>query len=249
MATILVIEDDPILLETLCYNLEQAGFTVVAVSDGITGLALARRVEPQLIILDLMLPGLDGFSICRTISAERPTPIIILTALQDEAHRIAGLELGANDYVVKPFSLAELLARIRAILRWNERRAEVAVPEVLAAGRLRLDCGSRRVWYEDREIALSYKEFDLLACLMRNAGVALSRDVLLERIWGDDFAGSQRTIDVHICWLREKIEPDPAHPRFIYTVRGLGYRFEGPEHEPRAPEDQAALANLPSGPG
>src|SRR5689334_22838947 len=154
MATILVIEDDPTLLETLCYNLEQAGFTVAAASDG-----------------------------------------------------IAGLELGANDYVVKPFSLAELLARVRAILRWNERRVEAAVPEVLAAGPLRLDCGSRRVWYEDREIALSYKEFDLLACLMRHAGVALSRDVLLERIWGDEFAGSQRTIDVHICWLREKIEP------------------------------------------
>ena len=223
MATILLIEDDPILSETLGYNLERAGFTVERALDGVMGLEQARRLQPSLIILDIMLPGLDGFSICRTIARESAIPIIILTALQDEAHRIAGLELGAIDYVIKPFSMGELLARVRTILRWNERQRQEPHVDVLRAGPLRLDRISRRVWYGDREIELSFKEFDLLACLMHNAGVALSRDLLLERVWGSEFPGSNRTIDVHIRWLREKIEPDPAHPQLIHTVRGVGF--------------------------
>src|SRR6266536_5198057 len=228
MATILVIEDEQILSETLGYNLERAGFTVELAADGIIGLEQARRLQPDLIILDIMLPGLDGFSVCRTITRESAVPIIILTALQDEAHRIAGLELGAIDYVIKPFSMGELLARIRAILRWNERQRQVPNPEVLQAGPLRLDRISRQVWQGEREIKLSYKEFDLLACLMHNAGVALSRDLLLERVWGSEFPGSNRTIDVHIRWLREKVEPDPGNPVLIHTVRGIGYRFQSP---------------------
>jgi DNA-binding response OmpR family regulator len=228
MTTILVIEDEHILSETLCYNLERAGFTTELANDGITGLEKARSVRPDLIILDVMLPGLDGFSICRTIARESATPIVILTALQDEAHRIAGLELGAIDYVVKPFSMGELLARVRAILRWNERQRQVAGPDVLLAGELRLDRVSRQAWLGEREIGLSYKEFDLLACLMHNTGVALSRDLLLERVWGSEFPGSNRTIDVHIRWLREKLEPDPANPVMIHTVRGIGYRFQTP---------------------
>jgi len=228
MSTILVIEDDQILSEALRYNLEHAGFIVETALDGITGLELARRLAPDLIILDLMLPGLDGFSICRTISAERPVPIIILTALKDEGDRIAGLELGATDYVVKPFSLGELLARVRALLRWNERHSQSIEADVFSAGPLRLDRSSRRVWYEDREVSLSFKEFDLLVCLMRNAGVVLSRDLLIERVWGANFPGSRRTIDVHIRWLREKIEPDPANPMLIRTVRRVGYRFQMP---------------------
>jgi DNA-binding response OmpR family regulator len=231
MTTILVIEDEQILSETLSYNLERAGFTVELAADGITGLEKARELQPSLIILDVMLPGLDGFSICRTITRERVVPIIMLTALQDEAHRIAGLELGAIDYVTKPFSMAELLARIRAILRWNERQRQVPNPEVLQAGELRLDHVSRQVWLSDQEIGLSYKEFDLLACLMHNAGVALSRDLLLERVWGSEFPGSNRTIDVHIRWLREKLEHDPANPVMIHTVRGIGYRFQSPSME------------------
>src|SRR6266498_2941605 len=175
MTTILVIEDEQILSETLSYNLERAGFTVELAADGIAGLEKARELQPSLIILDVMLPGLDGFSICRTITRERVVPIIMLTALQDEAHRIAGLELGAIDYVTKPFSMV-----------------------------------------------------DLLACLMHNAGVALSRDLLLERVWGSEFPGSNRTIDVHIRWLREKLEQDPANPVMIHTVRGIGYRFQSP---------------------
>jgi DNA-binding response OmpR family regulator len=234
MATILLIEDDPIMSETLGYNLERAGFTVERALDGVMGLEQARRLQPSLIILDIMLPGLDGFSICRTIARESAIPIIILTALQDEAHRIAGLELGAIDYVIKPFSMGELLARVRAILRWNERQRQEPHADVLRAGPLRLDRISRRVWYGERELELSFKEFDLLACLMHSAGVALSRDLLLERVWGSEFPGSNRTIDVHIRWLREKIEPDPAHPQLIHTVRGIGYRFQDQAAELRA---------------
>lgn len=226
MSTILVIEDEQVLLETLRYNLEQAGFAVEAAEDGISGLELARRVRPDLILLDVMLPGLDGFSVCRTLASELTTPIIMLTALRDEAHVIAGLELGANDYIVKPFSLGELLARVRALLRWSERQAQNSNAGEIRVGPLRLDRSSRRFWYEDREITLSHKEFDLLACLMRSAGAALSRDLLLERVWGDEFMGSHRTIDVHVRWLREKIERDPSNPALIHTVRGIGYRLE-----------------------
>ena len=229
MATILVIEDEPILSETLGYNLERAGFTAERALDGIDGLEKARSINPDLIILDVMLPGLDGFSICRAIARERAVPIILLTALQDEAHRIAGLELGAIDYVVKPFSMGELLARVRTILRWNERQRHAPLPDLLRVGALKLDRASRQVWLGEREITLSYKEFDLLACLMHNVGVALSRDLLPERVWGSEFPGSNRTIDVHVRWLREKIEADPANPMMIQTVRGIGYRFHAPQ--------------------
>lgn len=228
MATILVIEDDHILQETMQYNLEQSGYRVLTASDGISGLDLARRQKPDLILLDIMLPGLDGFSICRILAQEATIPIIVVTALHDEAHIIAGLELGANDYIVKPFSLGELLARVRSLLRWSARQSQTSIPHTIAVGPMRLDRESRRVWYAEREIALSHKEFDLLACLMYNAGVALSRDVLLEKVWGERFVGSHRTVDVHIRWLREKIELDPSEPLLIHTVRGIGYRFEDP---------------------
>ena len=229
MSTILIIEDEPVLRETLSYNLERAGFTVRGAGEGVGGLELARQLQPSLIILDVMLPGLDGFSICRTLTRERAVPIILLTALQDEAHRIAGLELGAIDYVVKPFSMGELLARVRAILRWGERQRDQPIADVLTAGQLQLDRVSRQAWLAGREIELSYKEFDLLACLMQHSGVALERDQLLEMVWGSQFVGSNRTIDVHIRWLREKLEADPANPSLIHTVRGVGYRFQRPD--------------------
>lgn len=225
---ILIVEDDDTLRETLRYNLERAGFQVEGAADGIQGLQMARSQQPDLIILDIMLPGLDGFSICRIVSHEFICPILMLTALQDEEHLVAGLELGANDYMVKPFSLSELLARVRALLRWNERRAQHRLPNIVVAGPIKLDRDSRRVWYGERELALSHREFDLLAYLMTNAGVALSRDVLLEHVWGNQFDGSQRTIDVHVRWLREKIEPDPSNPLMIHTVRGIGYLFQSP---------------------
>ena len=222
MTTILIIEDEQVLSETLSYNLERAGFDVATASDGIAGLEKARQLYPALIILDVMLPGLDGFSICRTLTRERMVPIIMLTALQDESHRIAGLELGAIDYVVKPFSMGELLARVRSILRWNERQRQAPGPDVLEVGDLRLDRVSRQVWLGDHEIELSYKEFDLLACLMHNSGVALSRDLLLERVWGYDRLVETRSVDVHVGRLRQKLGP-AGHQ--IETAVGLGYRF------------------------
>ncbi|MFQ3632981.1 winged helix-turn-helix domain-containing protein [Roseiflexus sp.] len=227
MSTILLVEDDPILSETLRYNLEREGYSVINAADGVVGLERARRDQPDMIILDVMLPRLDGFSVCRILRQESEVPILILTARQDEIDRIAGLELGADDYVAKPFSLGELLARVRAIMRRSERRVSV-MREVLDAGSLRIDTGSRRAWRGDMELNLSQKEFDLLTCLVRNRGMALSRDMLLERVWGYDFLGDSRTVDVHIRWLREKVEPDPSRPVYIHTVRGIGYRFEAP---------------------
>ena len=191
-------------------------------------LELARREHPDLLILDVMLPRLDGFSVCRILRQESDIPILMLTARQDEVDRIAGLELGADDYVAKPFSLGELLARVRAIMRRTDRQP-TGSREVLDAGALRVDTGSRRAWRAGAELTLSQKEFDLLTCLIRNRGMALSRDVLLERVWGYDFLGDSRTVDVHIRWLREKVETDPGRPMYIQTVRGVGYRFEIPQ--------------------
>jgi len=227
MPTILLVEDEPTLSETLRYNLEREGYTVLAAGDGVRGLELARREQPDLLILDIMLPRLDGFSVCRILRQESDMPILMLTARQDEVDRIAGLELGADDYVAKPFSLGELLARVRAIMRRSDRQP-AGSREVLDAGALRVDTGSRRAWSEGAELTLSQKEFDLLTCLIRNRGMALSRDVLLERVWGYDFMGDSRTVDVHIRWLREKVEHDPSRPIYIQTVRGVGYRFEIP---------------------
>lgn len=230
MHTILLIEDDATLAETLRYNLEREGYAVLFAADGIQGLELARRECPDLLVLDVMLPRLDGFSVCRILRQESDVPIIMLTARQDEVDRIAGLELGADDYVSKPFSLGELLARVRAILRRTERRPTTPTTnrEILEAGDLRIDAKSRRAWRSGQELSLPQKEFDLLTCLIRNRGIALSRDLLLERVWGFDFLGDSRTVDVHVRWLREKIEANPASPCYIQTVRGVGYRFEAP---------------------
>ncbi|HMO56105.1 MAG TPA: response regulator transcription factor [Roseiflexaceae bacterium] len=227
MSTILLVEDDVTLAETLRYNLEREGHSVIMASDGVQGLDKARREHPDMVILDIMLPRLDGFSVCRILRQESDVPILMLTARQDEVDRIAGLELGADDYVAKPFSLGELLARVRAIMRRSDRQP-ITSREVLDAGSLRVDTGSRRAWRDGGELSLSQKEFDLLTCLIRNRGMALSRDVLLERVWGYDFLGDSRTVDVHIRWLREKVEPDPGRPIYIQTVRGVGYRFEIP---------------------
>ena len=227
MTTILLVEDEKTLADTLRYNLEREGYSVIAVGDGVQALEHARADQPDLVILDVMLPRLDGFSVCRILRQESDLPIMMLTARQDEIDRIAGLELGADDYVLKPFSLGELLARVRAILRRSDRRPSNN-RQILEAGDLRIDTGSRRAWRAGQEITLSQKEFDLLVCLVRNHGIALSRDVLLERVWGYDFIGDSRTVDVHIRWLREKVEADPSKPAFIQTVRGVGYRFEMP---------------------
>lgn len=235
MATILLVEDEAVLAETLQYNLEREGYTVHSAQDGVRGLELARSEQPDLVILDVMLPRLDGYSVCRILRTESAVPILMLTARQDEVDRIAGLELGADDYVIKPFSLGELLARIRAILRRGQREQSNPVQrELLQHGSLKVDTGSRRAWREGQELTLSAKEFDLLTCLMRNRGMVLGRELLLERVWGYEFMGDPRTVDVHVRWLREKIERDPSQPEYLTTVRGVGYRFQAPDEAPLA---------------
>ncbi len=223
MAKILVVEDDVTLLNTIAYNLTQEGHTVLQSADGAKGLQLGRTEKPDLVVLDLMLPELDGLSVCRALRHESNVPIIILTARSGEVDRIVGLDSGADDYIVKPFSLGEFLARVRAGLRRGGHEGAVR----FESGDLALDLVAHKATRGDRELILSPKEFDLLAELIRHKGTVLTRDLLLQRVWGFDFSGDTRTVDVHVRWLREKIEVDAAAPQRIQTVRGLGYRFEG----------------------
>ncbi len=225
MSKIMVVEDDLTLQETIAYNLENEGHTVFTTADGSLALETAREHAPDLIVLDVMLPGLDGLSVCRILRKETTAPIILLTARSGEMDKIIGLDAGADDYITKPFSLGEFLARIRAALRRQQRERPYPVNHLEAAG-LRVDIIGRRVQKNGRALSLSHKEFDLLVMLMRNAGAVLSRDLLLTKVWGYDYVGGTRTVDVHIRWLREKIETTPATPRFIQTIRGIGYRFE-----------------------
>ena len=221
--TILLVEDDATLRHTLALNLRAEGHRVLEAEDGENGLAAARGETPDLVVLDVMLPRLDGLTVCRLLRRESAVPIILLTARGAEADKIIGLETGADDYIVKPFSLGEFLARVRAALR---RGAAATPADVLTSGDLRLDLAARRVARAGRAIALAPREFDLLALLMRHRGAVMSRDLLLARVWGDDFVGDARTVDVHIRWLRQKLEQDPSQPVLIQTVRGVGYRFE-----------------------
>lgn len=224
MSKILLVEDDDVLRETLVYNLSQEGHDVIPCSDGTQALELARTNAPELVVLDVMLPGLDGFTICRLLRQESDVPIMMLTARDAEVDRIVGLELGADDYIVKPFSLGEFLARVRATLRRAPTNQDNS--HQLRSGDLVVDVLARRVTRGDNELSLSHKEFDLLVSLMRNRGAVLSRDLLLEKVWGYGYDGQTKTVDVHIRWLREKIEKDPSNPKHIVTVRGVGYRFE-----------------------
>jgi DNA-binding response OmpR family regulator len=226
MTKILLVEDEATVRDTLALNLRAEGFEALTAEDGAAGLRLARELSPDVIILDLMLPELDGLSLCRMLRRDSDVPIIMLTARGTEMDRITGLETGADDYVVKPFSLGELLARVRAQLRraGGEKRASATR---LQAGDLTLDLLARRGLLGESELKLTHREFDLLAELMRNQGAVLSRDLLLTRVWGYDYVGDSHTVDVHIRWLREKIEADPSSPQRITTVRGVGYRFEG----------------------
>ena len=226
MKKILLVEDDDTLRTTLAYNLQKEDYTVVQTGDGADELSLAREEDPDLIVLDVMLPSLDGLSVCRIVRNESDVPIIMLTARGSEVDRIVGLEIGADDYIVKPFSLGEFLARVRAILRRKPSSAHTVVDR-LESGDLTLDLIARRATRGGEELRMTHKEFDLLATLMRNRGAVLSRDLLLERVWGYDYSGQTKTVDVHVRWLREKIEQDPSNPTRIVTVRGVGYRFEG----------------------
>jgi two-component system alkaline phosphatase synthesis response regulator PhoP len=238
---ILVVDDEAVLVETIAYNLEQAGYAVVTAADGVSALEAAQREKPDLIILDLMLPEMDGLEVCRQLRRESntsTTPIMMLTAKGEEIDKVVGLEVGADDYVTKPFGRRELLARVRALLRRtdyatpNEERAmkdsSVEVPRPnreLAAGPLRIDLAGRRVYCRGQVLELQPKQFELLTYLVRNRGTVLTRDQLLHNVWGYDYAGDTRTVDVHIRWLREKLEEDPPNPRLIQTVRGVGYCF------------------------
>ena len=236
---LLIVEDEPTLLDTLKYNLERQGYDVVTASDGVQALSTAREEKPELVILDVMLPGLDGFEVCRILRQEMSLPILMLTAKDEEVDKIVGLEVGADDYLTKPFSMRELLARIRAHLR----RVRMLREELESSGQavqgspnggvvftcddLVIDESRREIQRDGGVLALKPKEFELLLFLARNRGIALGRSLILERVWGWDFDGGSRTVDVHIRWLREKIEVDPARPCRILTVRGIGYRFDG----------------------
>jgi DNA-binding response OmpR family regulator len=229
MVKILVVEDDHTLRHNLVEKLRSEGFTVIVAEDGEIGLQKIRSELPDLIVLDIMLPKLDGLSICRMVRHDTATariPIIAITARSNEVDKIVGLESGADDYIVKPFGLGEFLARVRAVLRRLVDRPVVHQDEMISND-LRLNLTGRRVFKSEDEVRLSNKEFDLLAELMRNKSAVLSRDLILTKVWGYDYFVDKRTVDVHIRWLREKIEEDASNPKRIVTVRGVGYRFEG----------------------
>ncbi|SMB89410.1 two-component system, OmpR family, response regulator [Thermanaeromonas toyohensis ToBE] len=221
---ILVVDDEPAILELVTYNLEQAGFSTLTATDGETALKLVEAEKPDLVILDIMLPKIDGFEVCRTIRARHNTPILMLTARREEVDRVLGLELGADDYLVKPFSPRELVARVRAILR---RVAEAGGRKdgLIIVGDLVINPESHEVQVRGKPVELTLKEYQLLKFLAENPGRVFTREALLDRLWEGDYFGDTRTIDVHIRHLREKIEEDPSNPRYILTVRGVGYKF------------------------
>ena len=224
----MVVEDDRNLLETIKYNLNKEGYEALTAVDGAEALEIARTEKPDLIILDIMLPVIDGFEVCRILRKEMTAPIIMLTARIDETDRIMGLDTGADDYMTKPFSLRELLARIRALLR-RAKIFEVKLPEeqaILTIGAITIDLNRHRVTVKEQPLELTAKEYDLLVFLIQNESYVFSREQLLEKVWGYDFAGDTRTVDVHIRWLRQKIESYPANPKHLLTVRGTGYKIE-----------------------
>ena len=234
---ILVVEDEPSLQETLVYNLEKQGYSVEAAGNGRLAIEAARRMVPDLIVLDIMLPELDGFEVCKILRKEMTVPILMLTARDDEIDRVVGLEVGADDYLTKPFSMRELMARVKAQLRRTGmlrdemaklKTSEADTPqEVLTFKNLGINLTRREVLLDGQVLALKPQEYDLQLFFAQHKGQMLSREFILERLWGWDYIGDSRTVDVHVRWLRQKIEQDAAEPTRIVTVRGGGYRFEG----------------------
>lgn len=232
---ILVVDDEVSLQETLTYKLEKEGYQVEVAGDGLTALELARSTHPDLVILDVMLPGMDGFEVCRNLRQESNIPVLMLTARDDEIDRVVGLEVGADDYLPKPFSMRELIARVKALLRRVRLiREEVGaavqegnLPQIMTFGNMEIDMTRREVRLNGVVVPCKPKEYDLLTFMGQHKGRVLTRELILERVWGWGFVGDSRTVDVHIRWLREKIEPIPDKPERIITVRGAGYRFEG----------------------
>ena len=232
---ILIVEDEPALRDTLSYNLKKDGFTVETVGDGRSALESARKLEPDLIILDIMLPELDGLEVARILRKEMNTPILMLTARDDEIDRVVGLEVGADDYLTKPFSMRELMARVKAQLRrtrlmqeeLGKKRSDEKHHTTLSFGNLVINLTRREVTLNGDPIKLNPKEYELLEFFAEHKGQMLTREFILERVWGWEFIGDSRTVDVHVRWLRQKIENDASNPARIITVRGGGYRFEG----------------------
>ena len=234
--TILVVEDEPSLQETLVYNLQKQGYTVESAGDGRSALETARRVKPDLMLLDIMLPGINGVDVCKTLRRENfQSPIIMLTARDDEIDRVVGLEIGADDYVTKPFSMRELVARVKAQLRRTETireeldKIKTSAPsqDTLTFEDLVINTTRHDVTLAGQTLAFKPQEYDLLLFFCEHKGQMLSREFILERVWGWDYIGDSRTVDVHVRWLRQKVEKDAANPTRIVTVRGGGYRFEG----------------------
>jgi DNA-binding response OmpR family regulator len=227
--SVLIVEDEPTVRETLAESLVEDGLRVTTAADGPQALARFRADKPDLVLLDLMLPGMSGIEVCRVLRAESSVPILMLTARDSELDKVLGLELGADDYVTKPFSLRELQARIRALLRRTDTpQVGGATPRTVELGPVHVDLAGHRILRDGDALPVKPKAFELLAFLIRNAGQVFSREQLLEKVWGYDYAGETRTVDVHVHWLRKNIEHDIADPRYIQTVRGVGYVFRWP---------------------
>ena len=226
MTRVLVVEDEESISEPLAYMLRKEGFEVAVADDGPAGLAAFDREGADLVLLDLMLPGLSGTEVCRELRTRSSVPVIMLTARDSEVDKVVGLELGADDYVTKPFSHRELVARIRAVLRRQSGSAAAEEDNALEAGPVRMDVDRHLVTVSGEPVQLPLKEFDLLELLLRNVGRVLTRGQLIDRVWGSDYVGDTKTLDVHVKRLRAKVEPDPANPKHLMTVRGLGYKFE-----------------------
>ncbi len=227
MTRVLVVEDEESFSDALSYMLRREGFEAVVAASGPEALTEFDRGGADLVLLDLMLPGLPGTEVCRQLRARSGVPIIMLTAKDSEIDKVVGLELGADDYVTKPYSARELVARIRAVLRRRGETTETPAPDsVLEAGPIRMDVERHVVSLEGEPVSLPLKEFDLLEFLLRNAGRVLTRGQLIDRVWGSDYVGDTKTLDVHVKRLRAKLEPDPANPKYLLTVRGLGYKLE-----------------------
>jgi two-component system alkaline phosphatase synthesis response regulator PhoP len=234
VAQILVVEDEQSLLQTLRYNLSRAGHEVRLSSNGAQALEMIRGNPPELVVLDLMLPGMDGLEVCRAVRADTlnpqvaRVPILVLTARAEEIDKVVGLEVGADDYLTKPFSMHELLARVKAQLRRADMGSTPAeTQQNLKSHDLQIDVAAHRAWRDDQQLQLKRREFDLLLYFMRHTGQLQTREVLLRNVWGYEYVGDTRTVDVHVRWLRGKIEPNPSAPARIQTVRGIGYVFTG----------------------
>ena len=226
MTTVLVVEDEKSLREPLVYLLEKEGFIVHEAEDGPSALTQFATVKPDIILLDLMLPGMSGTDVCREIRTKSAVPIIMVTAKDGEVDKVVGLEIGADDYITKPYSTRELLARMKAVLRRGTPAAPSATPSVLEAGPVRLDAERHKVFVNGDPVALPLKEFELLEYLLENVNRVLTRGQIIDRVWGANYFGDTKTLDVHVKRIRAKIEPDAAQPTYLVTVRGLGYKFE-----------------------